>query len=102
MALQPLGIDRKQDWREIAHRIVEQLREPRDVDRAGVDAAQHQGVAVGRRLRDQLGGDVAAAAGVVLHHHGLAPGLCPARADQARIDFGDAAYREGDDDAVRF
>src|SRR6185369_15589101 len=46
----------------------------------------------------QVRGDVAARAGTVLDQHRLTPEFAPAVADQARVDVGDAADREGDDD----
>ena len=64
-------------------------------------AADHDGVAVGRRLGDLLGGDQSAGAGPVLDHEALAGRLGELLRDHARRDVGAAAGREADHDLDR-
>ena len=60
------------DRREIAQRVVAEVRIEHDIDRHRAGIAEHQHMAVGRRRRHHLGGDHAAGAGNVLDHEGLA------------------------------
>jgi hypothetical protein len=68
-----------------------------DVRRAG----EKQGVAVGRRLRHEIGADGAARAGLVLHEELAAELLGQARREHARRRVGEAAGRERHYDAHR-
>ena len=54
-------------------------------------------MAVGGRLHDCLGGDIAAGARTVLDNEWLAEPLRQPLADQARNDVGDAASGKADD-----
>ena len=56
---------------------------------------------VGVGLGDELGGDGAVGAGLVLDHRGLAEELLELRADGAADDVGGAACDEGNDYADR-
>jgi hypothetical protein len=56
------------------------------------------GVAVGSGAGDELGGDIAAGAGLVLDDHLLAPDLREPRADDAADAVDAAAGREGHDE----
>jgi hypothetical protein len=58
-------------------------------------------IAVGERARRLLGGDVAARAGLVVHHHLLAHLHRELLRDHARDNVGRPAGREGDDHAHR-
>ena len=79
--------------REVLDRIEGQLgvERRRDRDRAW---RQQQRVAVGRGLRHRIGAEIAAGAGLVLHHHRLAEALAEFSADKARERVGGAAGGE--------
>jgi hypothetical protein len=66
--------------------------------RVGARRHQHQRVAVGRRLRHEVGPDHAGRAGFVLDDDRLAELCVQPVADQPRHDVGDAAGRPGNDD----
>ena len=99
---QHVGRGADQDDRlEILGRIVGQLLQVLQ-DRLGRMEAHVDRVAVGRRLRDEVGGDHAAGAGALLGddgHAGIVVGD-PLR-DRAREQVGDAAGRRRNDDADR-
>src|SRR5205823_12744997 len=54
------------------------------IDGVRGDGAHDERVAIRRALRDEVGADVAAGAGLVLDHHGLAERLLQLRRNQAR------------------
>ena len=65
-------------------------------DRQVAAHGQQDGVAIGRGLGDQAGGDVAARARPVLDDHGLPQGLAHGGGDQAAIEVAAAARRKAD------
>jgi hypothetical protein len=71
------------DRREVGERVERQVAVERGADRLAVGVLQ-QRVAVGRRLGDGVGRDVAAGAGAVLHHDRLAERLAELAGDQSR------------------
>ena len=85
----------QRDRRKRLQRVVGQLVERR-IDRMR-DGDDQQRVAVGRRLRHQLGADDAAGAGLVLDDELLAEPLAELRADDARQDVVEPARRERHD-----
>src|SRR5690606_18385356 len=90
----------ERDRREIALRIVRELGIDggRSGERRGVE---QQGMAVGRRFRDDGGADRAAGAGAVVDHDLLAPGGDQLRSVHAGEQIGRAARGEGNDDPDR-
>src|SRR5947207_1435300 len=72
----------------------------RHVDRVG-RRRDEQRVAVGRALRDEVGADIAAGAGLVLDDDRLSQGFRKARAQSTRGEIGDTARRESDDEPDR-
>ncbi|MNN12870.1 hypothetical protein D3C81_1258790 [compost metagenome] len=84
------------DRREVLARIVVDLLVERLVD--GHRAAAHdQCVAIGRGLRGDFHADIAAGAGAVFHHDGLAELLAEPLGQGAREDVGGLSGREGHD-----
>ena len=86
--------------REIAQRIVRQLRVHARIDRQRRQAHQ-QRVAVGRRLGDDVVADDGAGAGAVIDHHLLAELLGEFLRDDAADDVGAAARRRRHDQPDR-
>ena len=84
-----------------ACRVVLQRRIDRRHDRHGRYRAHQQGVTVGRGLRQQLAGQAAARAGLVVDDEGLAERLAHFRCHDARDDVGHTARRERDHHAQR-
>ena len=70
-------------WREILHRLVRQLPVQRSRDRMPT-GNQQQGVAIGCRLGDKVGSDIAARTGACLDQHRLPQALGQLGADHAR------------------
>ncbi len=89
----------KRHGREIAHRIEGHAREKARVDRERSRGAHQHRVAVGRRLRDDIGADVAAGARPVVDHHLLREAVAQFLRDRAGDDVGAAARRKRDDEA---
>jgi hypothetical protein len=85
---------------EVPHHVERQRAVDGGADRLAVGVLQ-DGVAVGRRLGDRVGRDIAAGARAVLHDHRLTEHLGHFRADHARHRVDGAAGHEGDDDADR-
>ena len=88
------------DRREVFDDVVGRVLDERRRDGEGVHR-HHERVAVGRRLRDEVGADVAARPGLVFHDHGLAPFLGELRPDDAREDVDAGAGRERHDERHR-
>jgi len=84
-------IRRQHDRREILRRIVGQALVERDVDRECRAGAEHDRVAVGRRLGDRVRPDHRAGAGPVLDHDRLAETLRQPRRQRARQHIEPAA-----------
>ncbi|MCY1531335.1 hypothetical protein D9M68_665570 [compost metagenome] len=93
------GHDR--DRREVLHRVVRQVGEQPGVDRVGRDCAHHQRIAVGRRLRHEVGPDIAARARAVFHDDGLAQGTAHLLGQHAGHGVQRAAGRVRHDEAQR-
>ena len=91
----------ERDRHEVLDRVVRHLRIERRIDRLRADRSHQQRVAVGRRLGDEVGAEVAAGAGLVLDDEGLAERLAELRREGAREDVGRPAGRERHDDADR-
>ena len=89
------------DRREIPGRIERQRRVERRVDRQRAGVGREQRVAVGRRLRDRLGRDVAAGARLALDDERLAERLGKLLGDEARRGVARPARREADQHAHR-
>ena len=85
------------DRDEILLGVVVQLLVERGVGGEDAVVAHQQRVAVGRRARDLLGGDVAAGAGPVLDDERLVQDFVEPLADDARQHVARAAGREGDE-----
>jgi hypothetical protein len=83
---------------EISGRIDGELAIQRGRDRERGLCAHHQRVSIGRRFRHCFGGDHAAGAGTILHHHRLTQSLAQLLRQNARGDVGAAAGGEAHDD----
>src|SRR5581483_5692527 len=94
-------LDKQRDMPEVAYRVVWKIRVKRWVDRMRRDRAHYQGVAIGRTLRDEIGADIAAGAGLVLDDERLAECLLQRRGDEARREIDRAAGRVGNDEMDR-
>ncbi len=81
----------ERDRREVLDRVVGHLRIQRRIDRLRADRSHQQRVAVGRRLGDEIGAQVAAGAGLVLDDEALAEGLGELGRERAGEDVGRAA-----------
>ena len=86
------------DRRQVLHRIVGKLGVQRRVDREVAGLPHHQRVAVPRRLGRGIHAEVAAGAGLVVHHEGVA-GVPDLVGELARDDVRAAAGGEGHDQA---
>src|SRR5258706_4826559 len=96
---QDVGLDRDQrDRREILYRVVAEFAVETLVGRENAVVAEEPGSAVGRALRDDLRGDIAAGPGAVLDHDLLRPELGELLAEGAREDIARAARGEADDE----
>jgi hypothetical protein len=82
------------DGLEIRDRVVRKRLEQVGRDGVRVHVAHEDGVAVGRGLRDHVGGDGAARAGAVLDHERLPEVFLQLLRDEARDHVGSAARRE--------
>ena len=91
----------ERDRREVLHRVVRHLRVKARVHRVRRQRAHQDRVAVGRRLRDEVGADVAARAGPVVDDNALAPVLARLLRDGAADDVERSAGRKGDDELHR-
>ena len=89
------------DVAEVLARIVWLVRHQRRVDRLRSDRGGEPGVAVGRRLRDRVRADDAAAAGPVLDQERLAELLLKFVGDGAGQDVGRARRRRAGNEADR-
>ena len=87
--------------REVARRRVRELRVGRRVHRHRAGRSHQQGVAVGRRLGDELDRDDRLRARPVLDDHRLPEALGQLRREQARDEVVAAAGRVADDDPDR-
>ncbi|CPP17394.1 Uncharacterised protein [Bordetella pertussis] len=85
------------DRREVLDVVVARVLVQARIDGVRVDRAHVERVAVGRRVGARLGADIAAGAGPVLDHHGLAPHLAEIVGNQAREEIRAAARRERHD-----
>ena len=92
--------DHVDDRHQLLGRIVRQLLQVRQ-DREHAVVPGQQRVAVGRRLRDRLGGRNAGRAAAILDHHGGLAVLADLGREHARDDVGDAAGRDRHDDPDR-
>jgi hypothetical protein len=89
------------DRREVAQRVVAELRIERRVDRHRAGVGHPQRIAVGRRLGDELGADRAAGAGLVVDHDGLPERALQLVDEQSCVRIERATGREADDDLHR-
>ena len=89
------------DRGEVLGRIVRQLGVERGRDGVAGDAVEADRVAVGRRMGDRVGADIAARAALVLDDELLAGELAQLLAGDAREHVGRTAGREGVDVAHR-
>ncbi len=89
------------DRGEILQRVERHLGVEVRIDRDQAVLAEEQRVAVGRRLRDHVAGDVAVGAGMVLDHDRLVEKLGEFLSDHARDDVGGAAGRDRHDELDR-
>ncbi|MBI2297250.1 MAG: hypothetical protein HYU76_14725 [Betaproteobacteria bacterium] len=87
------------DGRVVLHRVVREVRDDHGIDRERAARAHQQRVAVGRRLRHQVGADVAAASPPVVHHDGLPEDFAQRGPDDAGGDVHVAARRIRHDQA---
>ena len=94
-------VGEQHDRRQVLLRVVRHLRVQRRVDRQVAGLAEHDRVAVGRRLGDRVDAEVAAGAGLVVDDEGPAGGRGDLLAGLAGNDVGAAAGRERHDDADR-
>src|SRR4051812_41127502 len=88
------------DRREILHGVEWQLREQRDVDRMIVRRNDY-GVAIGRRLGDDLRTDDRTRTRSIVDHDLLLEAVAELDGNQARDDIGARARRERYDEADR-
>ena len=93
--------DQGRDRSEILQRIERHLRVQVRIDRDQAVLAQQQRVAVGRRLRDHVAGDVAVGARMILDDDRRAEQLGKLLPDDARGDIGCAAGRDRHDQLDR-
>ncbi len=89
------------DGRELAQRVERHAPVEMRIDGDLAVCEEPHGVAVGRRLRHQLRGDVAVRARTVLHNHRLAERLGKLLGEHARRDVGCAPGRNRNDEAER-
>jgi len=87
-------LDHQRDRREVGRGVVERSFIERLILGEGVDAAEHELIAVGRRLGDTRDAGHAAGTADVLDDHLLAQHLRQARAENSRHGVGGAARRE--------
>ena len=85
------------DRRDVLGLVVGHVLEHELVDGVGARRADHEGVAVGLGLRDEVGGDVAAGAGLVLDDELLTEFFRDFGGDDPRQHVGGAAGRERND-----
>src|SRR6266496_3815535 len=86
----------ERDRGEVLARVERQRLVERHVDRVGRRRDEER-VAVGRRLGDEIGADVAARAGAVLDDDRLAERLAQSRRERPRGEIGDSTRRKSDD-----
>ena len=86
------------DRHEVLVHVERQRAVERRADRQAVGGEQ-DGVAVGRRLGERIGREIAAGAGAVLHHHRLVELLAELVAEEPGDGIDGAAGRERHDDA---
>ena len=94
-------IAQRRDRGQIAVHVIGHVLEQGGVDGDLAAGAGHQRIAVGGRARGRRHGDEAVAAGPVLDHHLLAPGIAELGAHKARRDVGYPARRIGHQDPDR-
>ena len=92
----------QRDGGEVLHRVKRQLVVQRLVDAVGTHGAHQQRVAVGGGLGNDVGANVAACTGTVVHDKRLAKSLGQLIGHHAGQDVGGAAGREGHHDLHRF
>src|SRR5262249_61302598 len=90
----------QRDRREVLDDVVSEIGRDGGIDGVG-DGALQQRVAVVRRMRHEIGGDVAAGAAAVLDDELLAELLAERLRQHARGDVARGAGTEADDDAHR-
>ena len=94
--------DGQSNGRKILERVVTQFLDEEAVDAEIADRAQHQRVAVRRRLRGELRSDAAVCAGAVIDDHRLPDGFAQFGRNEARDGIDSAAGRLRCDQAYRF
>ena len=96
-----LRIEDVDDRCEILDRVERHNGQQTDVDGMRTDVADHQRVAIRRRLGDNVRADVSACSGPIVDDDRLAPRFGELSADLAPERVGDAADRERHHDADR-
>jgi hypothetical protein len=91
----------QRDRREVVDRIEAPLGDQQRADAVRVDVRELQRVAIGRRLRDQVGADGAGGAGLVLDDDRLSEALGQLGGHEARHRIGSAPRREAHEDLDR-
>ena len=87
----------ERDRREVLERVVGKPLVHRRVDRVSGHVLEPDGVAVGRRLRDEIGGERRSGAGLVLDDDLLSDRRGDLRRQRSSEDVGDAAGGEAQD-----
>ncbi len=91
----------QRDRRKVLLRVIRHLAVQRFVDAMGAHRAHQQGVAIPGGFGHEVGADIAAGTGPVVHDEGLAESLGQLGRHGAGQDVGGAARRKWHDDAHR-